>query len=107
MLSLHLKAINKTKFEEAKAKEDHKSLRNFVLESFKVVLDFEKKESIETPKDVIKDKFNDITINIKVPSSSGYDIVDKLNLSDLLRWWNWYVTCAYDIIKTKFGFTSF
>jgi hypothetical protein len=29
------------KFEEAK--EDHKSLRDFVLESFKVVLDFEKK----------------------------------------------------------------
>jgi hypothetical protein len=83
VLSLHLKAINKTKFEEAK--EDHKSLRDFVLESFKVVLDFEKKKSIETPKNIIKDKFNDITINIKVPSSLGHDIVDKLNLSDLLR----------------------
>ena len=83
ILGLHLKAINKTKFEAMK--EDHKRLRNFVLKSFKAVVDYEQKKSTISPKDVIKDTLNHITINIKVPSSSGHDIVNNLNIEDLIK----------------------
>jgi len=83
ILGLHLKAINKTKFEAMK--EDHKRLRDFVLESFKAVVDYEQKKSTIGPKDVIKDTLNHITINIKVPSSSGHDIVNNLNIEDLIK----------------------
>jgi hypothetical protein len=83
VLSLHLKAIHKKKFEEAK--DDHKNLRNFVLESFKAVVDYKKNISTKDPKDVIKDTLNHITININVPSASGHNIVDKLSVEDLIK----------------------
>ncbi|CAB4407113.1 unnamed protein product [Rhizophagus irregularis] len=83
ILGLHLKAINKTKFEAMK--EDHKRLHNFVLESFKAVVDYEQKKSTISPKDVIKNTLNHITINIKVPLSSGHDIVNNLNIEDLIK----------------------
>ena len=43
VLSLHLKAINKVKFEEAK--EDQEKLRKFVLESFKIIVNYERVNS--------------------------------------------------------------
>jgi len=83
VLSLHLKAINKVKFEEAK--EDQEKLRKFVLESFKIIVNYEKKNSVNIPKDTIKDTLNYITVNIKVPSISAHDIVNNLDIENLIK----------------------
>jgi hypothetical protein len=83
VLSLHLKAIDKTKFEAAS--EDQKSLRNFVIESFKIIYEYKRNKSTRIPKDAIKNTLNYITINIKVPSSSGHNIANSLNLEDLIK----------------------
>ena len=83
VLSLHLKAINKVKFEEAK--EDQEKLRKFVLKSFKIVVNYEQKNSVNILKDTIKDTLNYITVNIKVPSISAHDIVNNLDIENLIK----------------------
>jgi hypothetical protein len=87
-LSLYLRAIEKIEFEESRI--DQEKLSNFVLESFKIVLNYEQKKTttnsiLDIPSNVIKNTLDHITIGIKVPSISKYNIVNDLDLRKLLK----------------------
>src|SRR5687768_17311720 len=85
ILCTYLRAVQKDKFEESK--EDHEKLKRFVIESFKIVLDYEQNkdgtETIDPPGDVIK-TLDHITLEIKVPSSSKHNVVNSLDIKKLL-----------------------
>ena len=80
VLKLHLKAIQKARFEEET--EDQRKLHVFILESFKIVLHFEQERDSTKPADKIK-TLEHLTLNIGVPSA--HDIVNNLDLEKLLK----------------------
>lgn len=82
---MFLRAICKVEFE--KSKTDQESLRKFILESFKIVLDHEKGEveGLDIPGNTIKNTLDHLTLDIKVPSISKRNIVDSIDLKLLLK----------------------
>ncbi|CAB4459559.1 unnamed protein product [Rhizophagus irregularis] len=86
ILSMHLRAIQKNEFESSK--DDQEQLKKFVIESFKIVHNYELNKdgaAIDLPGDIIKKTLDRITLEIKVPSVSKHNIVDNLDLKKLLR----------------------
>jgi hypothetical protein len=87
ILSLHLRAIQKDEFESSK--DDQEQLKKFVIESFKIVLDYELLDKdgadVDLPGDKIKKTLDHITLGIKVHSVSKHNIVNTLDLKKLLR----------------------
>ncbi|CAB5328849.1 unnamed protein product [Rhizophagus irregularis] len=87
ILSMHLCAIQKDEFESSK--DDQEQLKKFVIESFKIVLDYELLDKdgvdVDLPGDKIKKTLDHITLGIKVHSVSKHDIVNTLDLKKLLR----------------------
>ncbi|CAB4475664.1 unnamed protein product [Rhizophagus irregularis] len=85
ILRMFLRAICKVEFEKSKA--DQENLRKFVLESFKIVLDYEKGEveGLDIPGNTIKNTLDHLTLDIKVPSISKRNIVDSIDLKLLLK----------------------
>jgi hypothetical protein len=83
---MHLRAIQKDEFESSK--DDQEQLKKFVIESFKIVHNYELNKdgaAIDLPGDIIKKTLDRITLEIKVPSVSKHNIVDNLDLKKLLR----------------------
>ena len=76
---MFLRAILKVEFE--KSIDDQERLREFVLESFKIVVN---ESSLKEAGNKIKD-LDYITLNIKVPSISKRNVIDNLDLSLLLK----------------------
>ncbi|CAB5203348.1 unnamed protein product [Rhizophagus irregularis] len=70
ILSMHLRAIQKDEFESSK--NDQEQLKKFVIESFKIVLDYELLDkdgaNVDLPGDKIKKTLDHITLGIKVHS---------------------------------------
>ncbi|CAB4413185.1 unnamed protein product [Rhizophagus irregularis] len=86
ILSMHLRAIQKDEFESSK--DDQEQLKKFVIESFKIVHNYELNKdgaAIDLSGDIIKKTLDRITLEIKVPSVSKHNIVDNLDLKKLLR----------------------
>ncbi|CAG8780182.1 20713_t:CDS:2, partial [Rhizophagus irregularis] len=67
ILSMHLRAIQKDEFESSK--DDQEQLKKFVIESFKIVLDYELLDKdgadVDLPGDKIKKTLDHITLGIK------------------------------------------
>ncbi|RGB22336.1 hypothetical protein C1646_776263 [Rhizophagus diaphanus] len=85
ILRMFLRAICKVEFEKSKA--DQESLRKFILELFKIVLDYEKGEveGLDIPGNTIKNTLDHLTLDIKVPSTSKRNIHCNFTESFLRR----------------------
>ncbi|GBC42271.2 hypothetical protein GLOIN_2v1791514 [Rhizophagus irregularis DAOM 181602=DAOM 197198] len=70
------------------SKDDQEQLKKFVIESFKIVLDYELLDKdgadVDLPGDKIKKTLDHITLGIKVHSVSKHDIVNTLDLKNCL-----------------------
>ena len=82
---MFLRVILKVEFE--KSKTDQESLCKFVLESFKIVLNYEqgRAEGLDIPGNIIKSTLDHLTLDIRVPSISKHNIVNNMDLKLLLK----------------------